>query len=77
MASIMHVDVQALAPFSTTNPLHGWISIEALHSACALAGLAGLSVGVKRSLGLPPLSDGRVGTRQRYSRGDRADLGEG
>jgi hypothetical protein len=55
--SIMHVDVLALAPFSSTNALQGSISIEALHVACVLAGLAGLALlassSVRRALRLP------------------------
>jgi hypothetical protein len=42
--SIMHVDVLAFAPFSTVNPIQGVISIEALHLACVLAGVAALAI---------------------------------
>ena len=42
--SVMHVDVRAFAPLSAVNPLQGLISLESLHLACVLAGIAALVV---------------------------------
>jgi hypothetical protein len=41
--SIMHADVHPWAPFAAGNALLGAISIEALHLACAILGVAGLA----------------------------------
>lgn len=41
--SIMHSDIIPFAPFSKNNPMHGIISIEALHIWCVVsAGVGGL-----------------------------------
>jgi membrane-bound metal-dependent hydrolase YbcI (DUF457 family) len=42
--SIMHGDIEPLAPFTSTNLLLGLISIEALHWFCAFSGLVGAVV---------------------------------
>ncbi len=39
--SIMHSDVMPLSPFSTASPLHGIISIEALHVWCLASAVVG------------------------------------
>lgn len=39
--SIMHTDVFPLSPFSTESPLHGIISIEALHIWCLASAAVG------------------------------------
>ena len=39
--SIMHSDVFPLSPFSASSPLHGIISIEALHVWCMLSAVIG------------------------------------
>jgi hypothetical protein len=39
--SIMHSDIQPLAPFSPNSVLHGVISIEALHIACVVSAVIG------------------------------------
>lgn len=39
--SIMHADLQPLAPFSSTSILHGIISIEALHVWCVASAVIG------------------------------------
>ena len=39
--SIMHSDVMPFLPFSTASPLHGIISIEALHVWCVVSALVG------------------------------------
>jgi hypothetical protein len=39
--SIMHSDVLPLSPFSTASPLHGIISIEALHVWCVASAVVG------------------------------------
>lgn len=46
--SVMHSDIQPLAPFSTANPLLLALSLDALHLGCLLLGVAGaLVVGVR------------------------------
>jgi len=42
--SIMHTDITPLSPWSTANGLHGYISINALHSVCVVTGLFGVAV---------------------------------
>lgn len=42
--SIMHVDVKPFAPFSQASPLLQFVSIDALHWLCVLAGIAGIAV---------------------------------
>lgn len=39
--SVMHTDITPLSPWSTANALRGYISIDALHSACVISGLFG------------------------------------
>jgi membrane-bound metal-dependent hydrolase YbcI (DUF457 family) len=39
--SIMHSDVMPFSPFSTASPLHGIISIEALHVWCVVSAVVG------------------------------------
>ena len=46
--SLMHRDIQPLAPFSASNPLLGMLPLGVLHIACALLALAGLGVVVIR-----------------------------
>ena len=40
--SLMHPDIQPLAPFSSANPLLGRISVLVLHLLCVAAGMLGL-----------------------------------
>jgi membrane-bound metal-dependent hydrolase YbcI (DUF457 family) len=40
--SIMHYDMSPFAPFSNLTPTYGIVSLDTLHIACALAGVAGL-----------------------------------
>ena len=42
--SIMHADMQPLAPFSSANHLLSVISIDALHIACVVAGIVGVGI---------------------------------
>lgn len=39
--SIMHADITPLAPLALSNPLHGLISIEALHIWCVASAIVG------------------------------------
>lgn len=39
--SIMHADITPFAPFTAVSPLHGIISIEALHLWCIASAIAG------------------------------------
>ena len=49
--SVMHFDIRPLAPLSDANVLLGVLSMNALHMACAAAGLAAiLWIGVRRKL---------------------------
>jgi len=38
---IMHADITPLAPLTLRNPLHGLISIEALHAWCVISAIVG------------------------------------
>lgn len=47
--AVAHRDLLPLAPFSDTNPLLHVVSLEAVHTACAVAGVLGAVVlGVRR-----------------------------
>ncbi len=47
--SVMHGDIQPLAPFSSSNALRGMISVGTLHLVCVLLGVLGVvGVGVRR-----------------------------
>ncbi len=49
--SVMHGDIQPLAPFAITNELLGVVSLGTLHLACVGLGLLGLvGIGVRRLL---------------------------
>lgn len=48
--SFMHADMQPFAPLSSSNALHGLISIEMLHLGCIASGAAGLGVLMVRSV---------------------------
>lgn len=39
--SLMHHDIRPLAPFSEANGLLGAVSLDTLHLACVVAGVAG------------------------------------
>ena len=45
---IMHGDIEPFLPWSTANPLHGLISLTALHLGCLVCGLAGACILVVR-----------------------------
>ncbi len=55
--SVMHADMRPLAPFADANALLRFVSFDALHVACAVAGIAGLA--------------GWVALRARFRRGRR------
>ena len=42
--SIMHLDMEPLAPYSSSNGLLGLVSVAALHKFCVYSGLVGASV---------------------------------
>jgi membrane-bound metal-dependent hydrolase YbcI (DUF457 family) len=56
--SVMHRDIQPLAPFSTSNALLSAVSLSALHLACVALGLVGLLVAAVRSLVAPQQNAG-------------------
>lgn len=41
---IMHGDIEPFQPWTAANPLHGTLSLSALHLACAIAGLVGAAL---------------------------------
>jgi membrane-bound metal-dependent hydrolase YbcI (DUF457 family) len=50
--SLMHRDIQPLAPVSASNVLLGAVSLDALHWGCVIAGALGLAlVGVRKVAG--------------------------
>lgn len=48
--SIMHDDIRPFAPFSQANPLLMAVTLNTLHLACLLAGLAALIIVIARKL---------------------------
>jgi hypothetical protein len=41
---LMHSDIKPFLPWSNSNPLLGIIGVESLHTACEIAGLAGIGL---------------------------------
>ena len=45
---VMHPDIEPFQPWTAANPLHGLISLSALHLGCLLAGVVGLILVIVR-----------------------------
>lgn len=67
---VMHGDIAPLRPFVDHNPLLGIMGLGALHLACGVAGLVGITLLAVRGAGGPRRGDG-----QGRGRGDGDELG--